>query len=392
MKYITNFNIENKTVILRCDLNVSIKDNKIIDDTRIVKSLKTINYILDHKAKLIIMSHLGKIKCEEDKIKNSMEIVYKRLNELLPNKITFVPYTKDERIKKELDNIDYGHGILLENTRFEDLNNKKESNCDEELSKYWASLGDIFINDAFGMLHRGHASNLGISTYLPSGIGFLVKEELTNLNKLDNPKRPYAIIMGGAKVSDKIKIIDNLITKVDKLFIGGAMAFTFLKSKGIKVGNSLVEDEYLDYCAKLLKDYPNKIILPIDFNGSLEGFKNDPDAVTYNIMNIPDNFIGMDIGPKSIGIYKDELSEIKTIFWNGPLGVYEFDKYQTGTKEILNYIANNIETTIVGGGDIVSCANKFGFNKKLTYISTGGGASLEYIVNKDLPGLKNIKE
>lgn len=391
-KCVDEFDLNNKTVILRCDFNVSIKDDVILDDTKIVKSLKTINYILDHNAKLVVLSHLGKVKSDEDKKKNSLKLVYERLNELLPGKFDFVPFTSDEKIINYVNNLSLGRGILLENTRFEDLSNKRESNCDPTLAKFWASLGDLFINDAFGTIHRAHASNYGISGYLESGIGFLVKDELFALDKLDDPKRPYSVIMGGAKVSDKIKIIDSLITKTDKLFIGGAMSYTFLKSKGINVGKSLVEDSYLDYCANLLNKYEEKIILPIDLCGSLDDFSDDKEKMTYSILNIPNNFIGMDIGPKTINMFKNELDGVKTVFWNGPLGVYEFSKYQTGTKEILDYITKNVETSIVGGGDIVTCAKKFNYYDKLSYVSTGGGASLEYLVNKDQPGLKNIKD
>ena len=389
-KTIRDFSLNCKTVVLRCDLNVSMKDGKIIDDTRIKESLETIKYILNNNAKVVILSHLGKIKTEEDKKKNNLKIVCDRLNEYLDNKITFIDsYEKD--IKKIIESIPFGKGVMLQNTRYFDLENKKESNCDEELSKYFASLGDIFINDAFGLIHRCHASNVGISKYLASGIGFLVEKELINLNKLDNPKRPFSVIMGGAKVSDKINIIDSLIEKVDKLFIGGAMCFTFLKSKGIFVGNSLVEDEELNYCKNLLEKYENKIILPIDINGSYD-FNNESTLENYSIMNIPKNFIGMDIGYKTIKMFQDELEGTKTLFWNGPLGVYEFLNYQNGTKEILSYVSKNIETTIIGGGDIVSCCNILGLNKNISFISTGGGASLSYIANKNQPGLENIKE
>lgn len=391
MKTVRDFDLDKKRVILRCDLNVSIKDNKIIDDTRIVKSLETINYLLEHNAKVIILSHLGKVKKEEDLEKNSLEIVYKDLKKYLKDKIKFVPYTNNKIIKEEIDKMNYGTCILLENTRFEDLNGKLESNQDEELSKYWASLGDIFINDAFGTIHRRHASNYGISKYLPSGIGFLVEKEITNLVKLDNPKRPFAVIMGGAKVSDKINIINGLISKVDYLFIGGAMSFTFLKAKDINVGNSLVEEEMIPVCKELLTKNVNKIILPVDFYGARE-FNNDAKKELFYLTDIPDDFIGMDIGLKTIEIFKDELSSINTIFINGPLGVYEFDKYQNGTKEIIKYLIDNKKEVYAGGGDIVGCINNLGLAKDITYISTGGGATLEFLVNHDLPGLINMEE
>lgn len=388
-KTIKDFSLDFKTVILRCDLNVTIKDDKIVDDTRIKESLETIKYILDNNAKVVILSHLGKVKTLEDKEKNNLKIVCDRLNYYLDNKITFVEYDYD--VKKIIDDTPYKKGVLLQNTRYFDLDNKKESNCDQELSKYFASLGDIFINDAFGLIHRCHASNVGISKLLPSGIGFLMEKELKNLDMLDNPKRPFYVIMGGAKVSDKIEVINSLIDKVDKLFIGGAMCFTLLKSKNINIGASLVEDNLLEYCSNLLEKYKDKIILPIDVNGAFS-FNSETPLENYSIMNIPTTFIGMDIGKKSVELFKDELSSCKTLFWNGPLGVYEFTKYQQGTKDILEFVCNNVETVILGGGDIVSCCNILGYNKKVSFISTGGGASLAYLANKNQPGLKYISE
>lgn len=389
-KCVTDFELKDKTVVLRCDFNVSIKDGKIIDDTRIVKSLETINYILDSGARLVILSHLGKVKSEEDKKKNSLNIVYERLNELIPNKIGFVSSIQEDVILDNVKSLLCGHAILLENTRFYDLDGKCESNCDDNLAKFWAGLGDIFINDAFGTLHRAHASNFGISKYLDSGVGFLVKEELDNLDLLDSPERPFMVIMGGAKVSDKISVIDSLIDKVDKLFIGGAMAFTFLKSKGINVGKSLVEDEKLGYCKSLLDKYTDKIMLPIDFYGSYE-FSNDNEKILYHITDIDDNFIGMDIGSQSIDMLKNELEDVKTIFWNGPLGVYEFSNYRFGSEKVLSMISY-VDTSIIGGGDIVGCASTLNILDKFTFVSTGGGATLEYLVDKNLPGLVNISD
>ena len=390
MKTIRDFDLNNKTVILRCDLNVPFKDNEILDDTRIVSSIETIKYILDNNARVIILSHLGKVKNEDDKKNNSLSLVIDRLNSLLDGRIEFVPYTKSDIILEKVSNLSFGHGILLENTRFEDLNGKLESSCDLSLAKYWASLGDIFINDAFGTIHRGHASNLGVSTYLESGIGFLVEKELSFLNKLDDPKRPFAVIMGGAKISDKLKIIDSFIERVDYLFIGGAMAYTFLKALGYSIGDSLYEEDYLDYCKKLYAKYSDKIILTKDVCGSFS-FSNDTDKFCYDIDNIPSGFQGLDIGAETISLYKSKLSLVKTVFWNGPLGVYEFSNYREGTKSILDFITSNVETTILGGGDMVGAANELGYLSSVSFASTGGGATLEYLENKDLPGLKNIE-
>ena len=389
-KSVKDFDVKDKVVILRCDLNVPIKDGVISDDTRIRASLETINYLLSNGSKVVILSHLGKVKSLEDKEKYSLSVVYDRLNELLPDKIKFVPYTSSDRIKEEINKMKNGTGILLENTRFEDLNGKRESSCDDNLSKYWASLGDIFINDAFGTLHRKHASNYGISSYLPSGVGFLVLNELNNLDKLDNPVRPFGVIMGGAKVSYKLSVINSLIDKVDYLFIGGAMAFTFLKAKGYDIGKSLCEDEQLDYCNSLLNNYGDKIILPSDFYGS-NSFSDDTEISYRKIGEFDDNFMGLDIGTDTIKLFDEKLKSVKTLFWNGPLGVYEFSHYRNGTKKIMEYVSKNIDFTILGGGDIVSCVNEFGFSSKFSFISTGGGASLCYIVDKNLPGLVNIE-
>ena len=333
------------------------------------------------------MSHLGKIKEEQDKEKNNMEIVYKRLNELLPNKIKFINTTDAKEIKKEIKKINYGEAILIQNTRYEDLDNKKESNCDKRLSKSWASMADVFVNDAFGTIHRRHASNYGVSCYLPSVIGFLVKKELENLNKLRNPEKPFVVIMGGAKVSDKTKIIDSLIKKADHILIGGAMAFTFLKASGYEIGKSYLEKDSIELCEQLLKKYKDKIILPVDFYGDIEGERH-----LRKVGNIDKKFKGLDIGKETVKEYKEILKNAKTVFWNGPLGMYEEDEYIYGTKEVLKYIKNKEETVILGGGDVVAASNILNYTKDITFASTGGGATLKYIENHNQPGLENIKK
>lgn len=390
MKTVKNFILENKTVILRCDLNVSIKDGKIIDDNKIKASLKTIEYILDKGAKLIIMSHLGRVKEEKDKEKNSMEIVYKRLNELLENKVIFVNETNPSKLKKYVKKLEYGKAMLIQNTRYEDIKGNKESGCNEKLSKKWASLGDIFINDAFATIHRKHASNYGISYYLKSGIGFLMEEELKNLNKLDNPKRPFVVIMGGSKISDKIGVIKSLIKQADYILVGGAMAFTFLKAKGYEIGKSLYEQDEVEYCKYLLEHYEDRIILPKDLYGSFE-ISETSDVILQDINMVPKNFIGLDIGDETIELFKSILKNTNTVFWNGPLGAYEYEKYRYGTEEILKYLKDNVETVILGGGDIVGCSNLLGLTKDITFASTGGGATLKYLENHEQPGLSNIK-
>lgn len=389
MKTVKDFNFNNQTVILRCDLNVPIKDGKIIDDTKIKASLKTLNYLLEQNAKVIIMSHLGRIKTKEDKEKNDMRIVYKRLKKLTDKTINFVDTTNPSQIARASKIVKYGEALLIQNTRFQDIRGNKESGCDKKLSKNWSKLGTIFINDALATIHRKHASNYGLASNMKSGVGFLIEEELENLNKLDNPKRPYTVIMGGSKVSDKIGIIKSLIRQADYIIIGGAMAFTFLKAKGYDVGKSLYEKEELTYCKYLLRHYPDRIILPEDFYGSTE-FDNNSPKLLQKINEIDKNFIGMDIGEESIKKFKTIIKESNTIFWNGPLGVYEYENYRHGTEEILKAIKNK-KLTIIGGGDIVGCANLLGLTDDLTFISTGGGATLKYLENHHQPGLLNME-
>lgn len=389
-KTVKDLNIDNKKVIIRCDFNVPIKEGKITDDTRIVKSLPTIKYCLEHNAKIILMSHLGRVKTEEDKTKNDLSVVATRLSELLGKNVTFVNSTRGEELENAISNMQDGDIVLMQNTRYEDLDGKKESGCDMELAKYWASLGDIFINDAFGTLHRAHASNVGISTYLPSCVGLLVEKELNALSYLFNPDRPFMIILGGAKVSDKIGLIENLLPKCDKILIGGGMAFTFLKTEGYNIGNSLLDEESLDFCKKILKENEDKIILPVDVvcNDKYE----DNEGTVKDITELTDNEMGLDIGPNTVNIFKNNLSTAKTIMWNGPLGVYEFKNYVKGTNDVLTYLTEINAKTVLGGGDIVAAASSCNVTDKLYHISTGGGATLEYLEGKELPGLKNIPE
>lgn len=390
MKKVTDFNLSGKTVILRCDLNVSIKDGKIIDDNKIMASLKTINYILDHNAKLVIMSHLGRVKTESDKQKYDMRIVYERLEEILHNKISFIDATKPAKLIKPVKNLEKGKALLIQNTRYEDLKGNKESSCNKKLSKHWARLGNIFINDAFATIHRKHASNYGIASYLESGIGFLVMDELEHLNILDNPKRPFVVIMGGSKIKDKIGVIKSLIKQADYILVGGAMAFTFLKAKGYDIGRSMYEEDEVDYCKYLLSHYEDRIILPSDLYGAFEK-SDEADVVLQDINMIPKNFIGLDIGNETIRHFKSILKNTNTIFWNGPLGAYEYEKFRYGTDQILKYIKDNVETTILGGGDIVGCAHLLGYDKDFTFVSTGGGATLKYLEDHNQPGLQNME-
>lgn len=390
-KTIFDFDFKDKVVVLRCDLNVTIKDGKIIDDSKIVKSLRSINYIVNNGGKVVILSHLGKVKSESDFVNNSLSVVYERLKELVDFELSFCPYTDFDVVKSSVLNVSYGNGILLENTRFYDVPDKLESGCSDTLSLFYASLGDIFINDAFGTIHRGHASNCGVAKYLDSGIGFLVMDEISNLSRLDDPVRPFVVIMGGAKLSDKLGVISSLIERVDYLLIGGAMSYTFLKAKGYNVGKCLYEEDYVSYCSLILDKYGDKIVLPVDLYGSYE-YSNDSLKKYCLVDAIDDDFMGLDMGDKTISLFMNYLRDAKTIFWNGPVGVYEFSNYIEGSKKLLNFIGNLGVVSILGGGDIVSCANVLSCSSKFTYVSTGGGATLEYIVNKDLPGLVNIGE
>lgn len=388
-KTIKDFNLIGKKVIIRVDFNVPIKNNEISDDNRIIESLETIKYAINNNAKVILMSHLGRVKTDEDKINNSLKIVGERLSELLNKDVIFIDETRGKKLELAIDNLKNGDVLLMENTRFEDIDGKLESNCDETLGRYWASLGDIFINDAFGTSHRSHASNVGIASNLENGIGFLIEKELENFKILDMPKRPYTLILGGAKVSDKIGVIDSLVKKCDNILIGGGMAYTFLNSLGYNVGLSLIDNESIDYCKNLLNLYKEKIILPVDSVTS----KRIDDKIFIKENNVFENDdIGLDIGPKTIEKFKEILKESNTIVWNGPLGYFEIDKYSNGTKEILEFISNSNKVVIIGGGDTASAAINFGYKNSFTHISTGGGASLELLEGKNLPGIDIINE
>ena len=388
-KTIKDFDLNNKKVIIRVDFNVPIKDGKILDDNRIRASLKTIKYAIDNGAKVILMSHLGRVKTEEDKKDNSLKLVSKRLSELLDKEVIFVGSTRGKELEDSVNSLKRGDVLLMENTRFEDLNGKLESSNDENLSKYWSSLGDIFINDAFGTSHSSHASNVGIASNLESGIGFLIEEELDKLNLALNPKRPYAVILGGAKVSDKIGVIENLVKICDYILIGGGMAYTFLNASGYNIGKSLLDSESIEFCREILNKYKDKIILPVDSIVSKEMCK---DFREKNNDSFDNDDIGLDIGSRTIDKFKETLSKCKTIFWNGPLGYSEIDMYANGTKEILKYLSNQDKIVIIGGGDTASAAINFGYKEKLTHISTGGGASLVLLEGKSLPGIDIIDD
>lgn len=377
MQSIKGIDVTGKRVIVRVDYNVPITDGKIDDDTKILASLKTINYLLDKKAKIILLSHLGRIKSQADKESHSLEIVAKHLSTLVSCGIYFIPFTRGEIVNKTIENMNNGEIVILENTRFEDYPKSLESSCDEALSKYWASLGDIFVLDAFGSAHRCHASTYGISKYLPSYSGFLVDNEVSMLDKAIHQRK--TLILGGAKVDDKIGVIDNLINTSDNILLGGAMCFTFLKASGVNIGESIVSDDKIRYAKSLLDTHGNKIILPIDVVTN-DGVKD--------VTNIGNSGIGYDIGPKTINKYKELLINSKLILWNGPLGMFEDPKYEDGTKKVMQFIYNQSIPTILAGGDIISASHKFKYN--FTYLSTGGGATLEYLEGKRFKTLERL--
>ena len=391
-KTIKNYRLKNKKVIIRVDFNVPIKNGKIEDDNRIKASLETIKYAANKGAKVILMSHLGRIKQEEDKIGKTLKPVSEALSKLLNQKVLFIPYTRGKELENAINKMNNGDILLMENTRFEDADNQKESNNDPELGKYWASLGDIFINDAFATSHRAHASNVGIASNLKSGIGFLIEKELEIFNPiLKKPNRPFTVILGGAKVSDKIGVIKNLSKKADYILIGGGMAYTFLKSEGYEIGNSLIDYDSLDFCTKILKKYENKIILPIDTVNGLE-IKESTSTSTCLINDIKEEEIGLDIGPKTIELFKNYIKNSKTIIWNGPVGYFEIEAFANGTKKLCEILKQSDAEVIIGGGDTGSAVNKFGYSDSYMHISTGGGASLELLEGRTLPGISIIND
>ena len=390
MKTIKDLNLDGKKVIIRCDFNVPIKDGKIVDDTRIKGALETIKYCLDRDSKVILLSHLGRVKEEADLKKNDLSVVASRLAELLKQDILFSEETRGEELEDTINSMEEGDVLLIQNTRYEDLDGKKESGNNPELGKYWASLGDVFINDAFGTAHRAHASNVGIATHLPSAAGFLIEKEINALKELDKPAHPFIVVLGGAKVADKIGVIENLVKKADKILIGGGMAFTFLKAEGYEIGKSLLDEENIDFCKKVIKKYKDKIVLPVDFAVTNE-YTNDEKYRLKSIDNISKDEMGLDIGEETVSLFESILKDAKIVIWNGPLGVYEFSKYKVGTDKLLKYIVDNNIKTILGGGDIVAAATTANLKDKVYHASTGGGATLEYLEGKKLPGIEIIK-
>jgi len=391
---VKDVDLKGKKVIMRVDFNVPLKDGKITDETRIKAALSTIEYVLEKGAKVILLSHLGRPKGEK-KPEFSLKPVADRLNEILNSNVYFVDETRGEKVEKAVSELKDGEVLLIENTRFE----KGETKNDPELAKYWASLADIHVNDAFGTAHRAHASNVGIAEYIPSVAGFLMKKEIEFLKKaVENPEKPYVVILGGAKVSDKIGVINNLLNNADRILIGGAMMFTFLKALGKKVGSSLVEEDKLDVAKEILDNAKAKgveIVLPVD---AVIAQKIEAGVEKKTVKmddGISEGWMGLDIGPETLSMFKDKISDAKTIVWNGPMGVFEIDDFAEGTKEVAKAIAEVTKkgcTSIIGGGDSAAAAEKFGLANEFSHVSTGGGASLELLEGKELPGIASITE
>ncbi|MGO3677301.1 MAG: phosphoglycerate kinase [Leuconostoc mesenteroides] len=394
--------LSGKKVLMRVDFNVPIKAGVIGNDNRIVAALPTIKYVLENNGRAILFSHLGRIKSEDDKKELSLAPVAARLGELLGKDVKFVPQTRGEELESAINALQDGEVLMVENTRFEDVVDgevvKNESKNNPELGKYWASLGDdLFINDAFGTAHRAHASNVGIASNVSqAAAGFLMEKEIKFLgDAVANPVRPFVAIIGGAKVSDKIEIVKSLLNKADKVIVGGGMAYTFDAAKGNKIGNSLFEADKVELAKELMAEAGDKLVLPVD-SIAADAFSNDAKTEVVDAeAGIPDGYMGLDIGPKSVKLLQDTLSDAKTVVWNGPMGVFEMSNFAKGTLAIgeeLVKVTENGGTTIVGGGDSTAAVQQLGVADKLTHISTGGGASLEYLEGKELPGIASISE
>ena len=391
-KTIEDIDVKGKKVLVRCDFNVPLKDGVITDENRLNGALPTIKYLVDNGAKVILCSHMGKPK-GEPKPELSLAPVAKRLSEMLGKEVKFAPDDNvvGENAKAAVAAMKDGDVVLLENTRYR----KEETKNGEEFSKELASLAEIFVNDAFGTAHRAHCSTVGVTDYIKTAVcGYLIQKELKFLgNAVETPERPFVAILGGAKVSDKIAVINNLLDKVNTIIIGGGMAYTFLKAQGYEIGTSLVEEDRLDYAKEMVakaEEKGVKFLLPVDHRVATE-FKDVPATVTED-QNIPAGNMGLDIGPKTEALYADAIKDAKTVIWNGPMGVFEFENYNKGTIAVAKAMADADATTIIGGGDSAAAVNILGFGDKMTHISTGGGASLEFLEGKVLPGIAALND
>lgn len=393
MSQLTQAQLEGKTVLVRLDLNVPVSHGVITDDNRIRQALPTLELLREKGAKIVIFSHFGRVKQESDKASKSLDVVAKALAEHLAVPVVFVPHTRGEVLEKAIKALQNCEVLMVENTRFEDVDGKKESKNDEELGRYWASLGDVFVNDAFGTAHRAHASNVGISTYIKEIYpGFLMDKEMTVFEHvLSAPERPFIAVLGGAKVSDKIGVITNLLEKADKVIVAGGMSYTFLKAQGYEIGTSLVENDKLNLAKDLLEKGKDKLVFATDFKLTKE-FSNDTSIRVATYDDFQADEMGLDIGPASLEAFKTLLKTAKTVIWNGPVGVFEMSNFAQGTLGICETLASlENTTTIIGGGDSAAAAIQMGFEDAFTHISTGGGASLEFLEGKVLPGIAALK-
>jgi len=389
-KTIEDVNVKGKKVLIRCDFNVPLKDGVISDDKRIRESIPTLKYLLNNGARLIMCSHLGRPKGEFN-MKYSLSPVADRLSELLGIKVKMCKDVIGEDAKATAASLNDGEACLLENVRF----HKEEEKNDPAFAKELASLAEVYVNDAFGTSHRAHASTEGVAHYLPAVCGYLIQKEIDVMGKaLNNPVRPFVAILGGAKVSDKIGVINNLIDKCDSLIVGGGMAYTFIKAKGGKIGKSLCEEDKIELARELLAKAESKnvkLMLPVDTVVAAE-FKADADSTVVDSMNTPDDMMGLDIGPKTIEAFSSEIAKAKTVVWNGPMGVFEFEKFAVGTKAIAKAVADSGAISIIGGGDSAAAVEQLGYADKMTHISTGGGASLEFLEGRELPGIAALQD
>jgi phosphoglycerate kinase len=393
-KTIRDVNLDQQRVLVRVDFNVPMQHGEITDENRIVQALPTINYIIEKGGKVILLSHLGRVQTEEDKKDNSLSAVAKRLSKHLNKEVIFVPETRGDAVEKAISNMKSGDVVMLENTRFEDIDGKKESKNNEELGKYWASLCDIFVNDAFGTAHRAHASNAGIAKFKQATYaGFLLEKEIKYIgDTISNPERPLVAVLGGAKVSDKIEVIKNLLKIADYVIIGGAMAYTFYKAQGYEIGTSKVELDKVDLAKELLELGQGKLILGKDVI-TAKAFDPESERNIRALGEIPADEMGMDAGPESLKVFFSYVEKAKTVIWNGPLGVFEFPRFAEGTKQFAQKLASlkSSVTTIIGGGDSAAAVIQFGLESEFAHISTGGGASLEYLEGKALPGIEIVE-
>ncbi|RXI40974.1 phosphoglycerate kinase [Clostridium tetani] len=392
-KTIEDIDVKGRKVLVRCDFNVPLKDGKITDENRLIGALPTIKYIMEKGGKVILCSHLGKPK-GEPKEELSLVPVAKRLSQLLNREVLFPADNEvvGENARTAVENMKNGDVILLQNTRYR----KEETKNEETFSKELASLADIFVNDAFGTAHRAHCSTVGVTEFVETSVcGYLIQKELKFLgNAVENPQRPFVAILGGAKVSDKINVINNLLEKVDTLIIGGGMSYTFQKTQGYTIGSSLLEEDKIDYAKEMIEKAKEKgvrLLLPVD-NIVAEKFAEDAEAIITEDQNIKEGYMGLDIGPKTSKLYAEAVQRAKTVVWNGPMGVFEFEKFAKGTIEVAKAMAESEATTIIGGGDSAAAVNQLGFGDKMTHISTGGGASLEFLEGKELPGIAALND